>query len=439
MMRYVILGTGVAGLAAAEVIRELDRQGQVIFICKDPQGYYSRPGLAYYLSGELNEDQLYPYQEEDYKKLDARFYQGAALKINPAEKLVEVENGHTVAYDRLLVATGASATRLTTPGANLGGVFKLDHIEDARQILARARKSKVAVVTGGGITALELAEGLSARGLKVHYVYRSERYWPNVLDESESRLVEKRLEHEGIHLHRGSELTEIIGERGLVKSVLLNNGEQIKCDLVAFAIGIQPSIELAAQAGLSCERGILVDQRMRTSTRDIYAAGDVAQVFDPMIGKHVLDSLWGPAREQGKIAGQNMAGLAVEYQKPAPYNVTRLAGLTATIIGTVGAGKVADLAGIVRGDSETWRNIPGAIVAQGGFENNHLRLMVGDKHIVGAIVMGDQKLSSPLQHIIQKQMDISLIRDQLLKKDAPIADILAEFWATSTTGQIKEG
>ncbi len=168
---------------------------------------------------------------------------------------------------------------------------------------------------------------------------------------------------------------------------------------------------------------------MQTNLPDIFAAGDVAQVYDPAAGKHVLDSLWTPAREQGYAAGRNMAGQPQAYLKAAAFNVTRLAGLPTTIIGAVGNHSAPDLTGIARGDSETWRQIPDAIVAQSGFEVNRLRLVVGEKHILGAIVMGDQKLSTALQTIVRKKMDILPIRTALLTPNAHIADLLAEFWA----------
>jgi NADPH-dependent 2,4-dienoyl-CoA reductase/sulfur reductase-like enzyme len=171
-----------------------------------------------------------------------------------------------------------------------------------------------------------------------------------------------------------------------------------------------------------------VDQYLRTSAPDIFAAGYVAQVFDPFSGKSSLDSLWGPARDQGTTAGFNMVGLNKAYLKVVPFNVTRLAGLTTTIIGTVGRGSDEDLAGIARGDSETWRELPDAIAAQVGFQVNRLRILVGAKTLLGAIVMGDQTLSRPIHYLIADQVDITLIRDQLLQPGAPLADILADFW-----------
>ncbi len=430
MTRYILIGTGVAAIAAAEEIRTHDSAGELDLVGDDPFGYYSRPGLAYYLTGELDEELLYPYRKEDFLKLKLRFYRARVTRISPSEKQVELDNGARLPYDKLLIATGAQAIPLNISGAALKGVHKLDHLTDARALLADAKRGRTAIVTGGGITALELAEGLAARGLKVHYVLRSARYWSGVLDELESGVIESLLRQEGINLHHKSEISEIVGRNGKINAVRLADGRILKADLLAYAIGIAPRIGLAREAGLACERGILVNESMQTSQPDIYAAGDVAQVFDPASGKHLLDSLWNPAREQGRAAARSMTGQTVAYAKPPVFNVTRLAGLTVTIIGAVGNQGDPDLLGIARGDSETWRQVPDVIIAQGGFEVNRLRLMVGETQLLGAVVMGDQKLSGPLQAIIGQKTDISPIRTQLLAPNAPIADLVAQFWST---------
>jgi NAD(P)H-nitrite reductase large subunit len=309
-------------------------------------------------------------------------------------------------------------------------VLKLDHLEDARRILKYAHRGRTAVVVGGGITALELVEGLLARGMKVHYLLRGDRYWSNVLDAQESRIVEAHLREEGVTLHHHAELTEVTGKHGRVSGVRLSSGQVLKCDLLAYAIGIRPRTELAKSAGLAVDRGILVNEFLQTNDEDIYAAGDVAQVYDPLTGRSILDSLWNPARTQGHVAGLNMAGSRTTYVKAAPFNVTRLAGLTTTIIGAVGGGRDDDLVGIARGDSETWRELPEATLAQSGFDVNRVRVMVGETILLGAIVMGDQKLSLPLERIISDKVDISPIREQLLAPDAKVGDLITEFWTT---------
>lgn len=428
-MKYVIIGSGVAGMAAVEAIRSVDRTGEVVMVSDDPHGYYSRPGLAYYLTGELHDKALYLRTREEAVKLKLTFLHARVTRILRAEHTLELDGGKSrLAYDTLLIAVGSRAVPLSVPGAQFAGVVKLDHMNDARHILSRVKRGKTAVVVGGGITALELTEGLRARGMKVHYLLRGDRYWSSVLDGRESRVVETRLEEEGVALHRHAELAEILGKNGRVGGILLEGGLALQCDMVAYAIGIRPCVTLAEEAGLRLDRGILVDEHLQTDDPVIFAAGDVAQVYDPLSGRAVLDSLWNPAREQGHTAGLNMSGRRTAYLKSAPFNVTRLAGLTTTIIGAVGRGQDEDVLGIARGDSETWRDLPDAIVAQSGFDVNHMRLLIGEKTVLGAVVMGDQTLSWPLQKMVTGGADISSIRGKLMQPNAPIADLIADFW-----------
>ena len=432
-MKYVIVGSGVAGIAAMEEIRSVDRSGEITLIGNDPHGFYSRPGLAYYLTGEIHEQTLFSKKLEDFQRLRVRYVNEHVKRVLRDQQCLEVEGHSFISYDRLLLALGAVAIPLEVSGSKLEGVLKLDHLNDANQIIKQAKKGKTAVVVGGGITALELVEGLIARGMKVHYLLRGDRYWSNVLDAQESKIVEHRLKEEGVKLHYHSEIAEIIGKRNYISSIRLKDGESLKCDLLAYAIGVKPRMYLAKQSGLDVDRGILVDEYMQTSDPRIFAAGDVAQVYDPFTKRSFLDSLWTPARQQGKVAGLNMAGRKKAYIKSAPFNVTRLAGLTTTIIGFVGRGKDEDLVGIAHGDSETWSQLPDAIVAQTGFEVNRLRVMVGERTLLGAIVMGDQTLSFPLEKIISNKMNISSIRDILLSPNANISDVLANFWSDSLT------
>lgn len=427
-MKYVIIGAGVAGFAAIEAIRSIDKISEIVMISDDPNGFYSKPGLAYYLTGELHDKALFPRTKDDYKKLNFNYVSGRVTHILRADHALIIDGKMRLTYNKLLIAVGARATPLEVPGSELDGVVKLDHLNDAKNIIKHARKGKTAIVVGGGITALELTEGLRSRGMNVNYLLRGDRYWSNVLDQHESKVVEHRLQEEGVNLLYNAELQEIMGRNGRMNSVRLQDGRTIKADMVAYAVGIRPCLELVKQVNFALDRGILVDEHLQTNDPDVFAAGDVAQVYDPLTGHSVLDSLWNPAREQGHAAGLNMAGRKTAYLKSAPFNVTRLAGLTTTIIGTVGRGNDKDMIGIARGDSETWRELPEAIVAQNGFDVNHMRLLIGEKNVVGAIVMGDQTLSWPLQKMIAGKADISSIRDNLLEPNAALADLIAQFW-----------
>ena len=345
MTNYVIIGTGAAGVSAAETIRNHDSQGKITLIGEERDGYYSRPGLAYVLTNEIPETQLYPFAEEDFQRLKLRLVVKSARKIDRQSRQVILDDGEGVPYDRLLIATGAEARNSKVPGVELQGVVKLDNVEDARRIIRLCKKARAAVVVGGGITALEIVEGLLHIGLEVHFFLRGDRYWGNVLDETESKIIEHRLQEEGVILHYHTELEEIIGKRGgglfgggelRVGAVRTVAGEIIPCGMVAVAIGIAPRIRLAKDAGLKTDRGVLVNEFLQTDAPNIYAAGDVAQVFDPVSGKTVIDSLWDPARLQGQVAALNMVGKRTVYRKEFALNVTRLAGLTTTIIGAIG-------------------------------------------------------------------------------------------------------
>jgi len=427
MTRYVILGTGVAGVAATSTLRTVEPSSEIVLVGEDQHGFYSRPGLAYYLNNEIPEKQLTIFTKDDWKKLKVRYIRGLATRLDPGKHQLEIgESGH-LKYDRLLLATGSNAVPLTLPGAGLQGIVKLDDLDDTRRILSLTRHARTAVVVGGGIIAVELVEGLLARGLKVHYFLRGDRYWPNVLDEKESRLLEHRLAEDGVSLHFKTEASEVLGKRGKVSAIRTSKGEIIRCEIVAVGIGVRPRMELAINAGLTTDRGILTDESLQTSDADIFAAGDVSQVHDPLSGQSFIDTLWYPAREKGRIAALNMSGRRSIYKRKVAINVLRLAGVMTTIIGAVGSGSDDDLVSVARGSSETWQQLPNTIALESSTEINHLRLMIGEHTLVGAMVMGEQKLSLPLQDIISSKADITPIR-HLLQPGAPLGQIMMDFW-----------
>lgn len=428
MNRYVIVGTGVTGVTALNTLRTNDPSAEISMVGDDPHGFYSRPGIVYYLNGEIPENQLPIFSKKDWKPLNVHFVKGVASRLDLRNHLLEIDSSSVLKYDRLLIASGSTAVTLTIPGACLKGVVKLDDFEDTRHIISLARHANCAVVVGGGIIAVELVEGLMARGLKVHYFLRGDRYWPNDLDEKESRLLEHRLAEDGVILHYQTEAAEVLGKRGKVVGVRTTKGETIRCQVVAVGIGVKPRMELAKSAGLATERGILTDETLQTSSPDVFAAGDVSQVHDPQSGKSIVDTLWHPALDKGKVAAINMTGKRSTYVRTLTTNVLRLAGLLTSIIGAVGSGVDDDLVSVARGSSETWHELPNTISLESNGDVNHVRLMIGEKNLVGAIVMGDQKLSDPIQELISSKVDISSIRN-LLIPGAPLGQIIMDFWS----------
>lgn len=426
--QYVILGSGIAGLSAAEAIRAREPKAAIRMISEEPHEFYSRPGLAYYLRGDFPEKQLFIRSPADVRTLGIQRLHGRVDQLlGPAHELV-LSDGKRVRYDRLLLATGALAVPPPFPGKDLAGVVKLDGLDDTRQILQRARRGQTAVVVGGGITALELAEGLNARGMRVQYFLRGERYWSDVLDETESTIVMNRLRHEGIAIRTQTQVKQAFGANGILAGVETQTGEKVTCQVLAVAIGVRPRMDLAVGAGLLTGKGILVNEFLQTSMPDVYAAGDVAEVCDPRSAATTLDVLWPIALAQGRVAGANMAGARTAYVKGISFNVTMLAGLKVAILGAVGGGANADLAAITRGESESWRVVPKGWIVSDGSEVNRVRLVLGERTILGALVMGDQKWARPLQRLIAAQADITPIRPALVKDGAAALGKLAEFF-----------
>ena len=428
--RYLLVGTGPASIAAAEAIRTRQAEAEIVIVGAESAGYYSRPGLAYYLANEVPERRLSPFRPEDFARLRVRVLLARATRLDPVSHLVTLQTGEQLPYDRLLIATGARAMPLTVPGSDLDGVVKLDHLDDARDLVRRSRRAKAAVVVGGGITALEIVEGLHARGVKAHYFMRGGRYWKNVLSEAESRLVEEGLRKIGVQVHYNTELAQIVGRKGRVVAVETQTGDRIPCDLLGVAIGVVPQKDLAEEAGLRCARGVLVDQHLRTSHEHIFAAGDVAEVEERSTDRGTLEVLWSSAVAKGRAAGLAMSDdYTRPYSKAAPLNVTRLAGYTVTIMGAVGGGEDADVAGIVRGDSETWRHGGRATSMEWQEGKARIRLALRESTIAGAVVMGDQTLSFPLQQLVSSHVDVDPILDRLTQPSAAVGDLLMDLAA----------
>lgn len=431
-----MIGSGPASISAAETVRSVDPLAGVVIVCAEPHGYYSRPGLAYFLADEVPSKRLFPFTTEDLSDVATELVFDRAVKIDPAAHRVTLERGRVLDYDRLLIATGSQSVPLVVPGADLDGVVKLDDLDDAVGLLRRGRRARAAVVVGGGITALEIVEGLRARGVEVHYLLRKDRYWGNVLSESESILVERGLLERRVQIHRQSELAEVLGREGRVVGVKTDTGESIPCDLVAAAIGVLPEKGLAESAGLECGRGVLVDEHLCSTDPDIFAAGDVAEARDPVSGRRTLEVLWSSAVSKGRVAGANMCGVdSVVYQKGLALNVTRLAGIKTTIIGSVGSGADTDLESISRGDSETWRGLGEALILESQSGDVHIRLALIDGAVAGAVLMGDQQLSVAIQDLVAARADLSGIIPQLSGKGAPVASLVEAFWNEWSVGR----
>ena len=334
--RYIIIGNGAAGVTAAEALRGHDPQGEIIILTAEESPMYSRPGLAYVINGEVPMRQIIARQKTWYEELKLQLVYGRVEKIDTQQRRVLLADGRQLGYHRLLVATGARAVPPPVPGADLQGVIYLDSMAGTKEALRRLRRARRGVVVGGGITALELTEGMLKLNVETHYFVRRDRLWGRVFNDAESKLLEEQMRHHGAHIHYNTEIEEILGDRrGRVRAVRLKDGSEFRCNVVGVAIGVKPVIDPVRDTPVAIDRGILVDETLRSSVPDIFAAGDCAQVYDRWTEAHTLDILWPSAVAEGRTAAANMAGLRQPYSKGTPFNACLLFGLHITTIGQV--------------------------------------------------------------------------------------------------------
>lgn len=442
MQRYVIIGNGAAGITAAEELRRRDARASITIATDDRFAMYSRPGLAYILTDEVSAEQAIARKPEWYERHRIQLVYSRAERIDYEARQVRLANGQNLPYDALLIAVGALAVAAPFPGGDLDGVVYLDNMDNTLDIIRRAKTAPAAVVVGGGITALEMAEGLAHHRVETHYLVRKNNLWSALLNDAESQLVEKQIHHHGVHIHYGREIAEMLGANGRVTGVKTNQGEVIACQIVGVAIGVKPNLALAKDTPLKIERGILTNEYLETNIPGVFAAGDCAQIYDVWSGQSCVDSLWPTAVASGRTAAANMTGAKQPYHKGVPFNAALLFGLHLTAIGQVAAaGRSGDdaeeLQFISRGSSEVWSAKPGngytSAWADDGASSQ--RLVVRDNAIVGALLLGNQRLADPLRDLIDRRVDISSVKSRLLAGGNILSDAVMEAWQRSQLAQ----
>jgi len=277
-MRFVIVGSGAAGINAARSLSAANLPGTTIDIyTEEPYSYYPRPRLPDFLAGDLSLDELIPYAEDWYEKRNIRLHQGAVVThIDPVAKRLTLSDGVEVAYDRLLLANGSHPNIPPFEGTEKEGVFSLRTLADAIAIREYARQVGHAIIIGGGLLGLEAARGLSLLGPKVTVVEFFSRLLPRQLDEQAADVLQKQIEGMGISVIANAATEAITGGKKLA-GIRLKDGREIAAEQVLISAGIRSNIQLARDAGIEVNRGVIVDEQMQTSAPDIWAAGDVAE------------------------------------------------------------------------------------------------------------------------------------------------------------------
>lgn len=322
--KHVIIGGVAAGMSAASKIRTLDAEAQITVFQKNGYVSYSACGIPYFIEGIVtSSDKLITYDAKFFKEkrnIDVHLHH-QAIKISPAEKTVRVKNltdgkEDDYAYDRLLIATGASPILPPIKGINLKGIFTVRLLEDgiALNDFLTVRTPRRALIVGAGRVGLEMAEALSVRGLEVTIVQKM----PDVLGPMDSEItsiIEAELENSRVKLMKSKGVTEFMGDGSGIKQAGLETGERIDTEVVIIGTGIKPDVEIARLAGIESGKtgAIRVDDRMRTNIPDIYAAGDCAEAYHLILGRNVYMPLGTTANKQGRTAGENMAGREARF------------------------------------------------------------------------------------------------------------------------------
>jgi len=313
---YVIVGAGLAGAKAAEALRDGGFAGQVVLVGAEHERPYERPPLSKgYLLGAEPRDKAFVHDESWYAEHDVELRLGVrATGLDPAAHTVTLEPGGPLRYDRLLLATGSRPRRLDVPGADLAGIRYLRTLPDADDLVADLPAAPRVVVVGGGWIGLETAAAARSHGCEVTVVELDSAPLRRVLGDEVAAVFADLHRSHGVTFHFGSGVAEFRGDGGRLRAVVLTDGTELPADLAIVGVGITPVTELAEAGGLALDNGVATDAWLRTSDPDVYAAGDVAAVAHPSLGRRIRVEHWANALNGGTAAGRAMLG------DPAPYD-----------------------------------------------------------------------------------------------------------------------
>jgi NADPH-dependent 2,4-dienoyl-CoA reductase/sulfur reductase-like enzyme len=338
-MHLVIIGNGITGVSCALAVRRLSPEARITLVSDETPYHYSRTALMYVYMGHLRPQDTKPYDDWFWREHRLELVHATATALNASQKTLQLSTGQPLSYDKLLLATGSVSRLAGWPGQQLAGVQGLYSLPDLEQMLRDTHGVGQAVVVGGGLIGIELAEMLHSRGIAVTMLVRESHYWAAVLPPEEAALIELQLREHHITVRYGTELAEILpDEAGRVRAVRTTQGAELPCQWVGLAIGVAPNLALARTCpGLETDRGILVDAHLQTSLPDIYAAGDCAQHRQPAAGEVPIEQLWYTGRMQGETVAYTICGQPTPYQRGPWFNSAKFFQLEYQTYGRVPA------------------------------------------------------------------------------------------------------
>ena len=324
MEHIVIIGNGVAGITAARHIRKLSDK-KITIISAETEFFFSRTALMYVYMGHMKWDHLKPYEDWFWKKNRLELKTGYVSRINPEANELEFDSGEKMGYDKLIIASGSISNKFGWPGQDLKGVQGLYSKQDLDLLEENAPDNKVckrAVIIGGGLIGIELAEMLRTRDIPVTFLVRETSFWNAILPPGESDLINRHILEHHIDLRLNTNLKEILSdENGKVRAVVLEeSGEEIECTLVGLTPGVSPNIKFLKDSGIELGRGVKVNRNLETNFKNIYAIGDCAEQHEAIGNRKTIEAVWYTARMMGEVVAQTICGNPMKYNPGNWFN-----------------------------------------------------------------------------------------------------------------------
>lgn len=333
----IIIGNGIAGITTARHIRKKSNK-PILIISKESKYFFSRTALMYVYMGHLKWEHTQPYESHFWKKNKLNLLQETVTNIDSENKKITLSNESILSYDSLVLATGSIPNKFGWPGENHKGVQGLYSKQDLENLESLSASIQEAVIVGGGLIGIELAEMLHSRGKKVTFLVREKSFWNNVLPKQESKIINEHILSHGIDLRLDTNLEEIIAdENGRVKLVRTDKGDLISCQFVGLTAGVKPNVEFIKQTNIATNRGILVNKYLETNQPGVYAIGDCAEQKEPQPGRRSIEAVWYTGRMMGETLAQTLTGTKTEYNPGNWFNSAKFFDIEYQTYGLVSA------------------------------------------------------------------------------------------------------
>ncbi len=338
MKHVVIIGNGISGITAARWVRKLSDH-KITVVSSETDHFFSRTALMYIYMGHMRYEDTKPYEDWFWKKNRIDLMREHISDIDYAAKSLRCESGKIIEYDKLVLALGSKSNMFGWPGQDLKGVGGLYSYQDLEQMEAFSKDLKRAVIVGGGLIGIEMAEMFHARDIPVTMIVREESYWNNILPADESKMISEHILKNHIDLRLGVNLGEIKGDsHGAAKSVVIKEtGEEISCGYVGLTAGVSPNVGWLKESGLEIGRGIQVNKYLQTNQEDVFAIGDCAEQQDVVSGRRPIEAIWYTGRMMGETVAYNICDKQVAYDPGLWFNSAKFIDIEYQVYGEVPA------------------------------------------------------------------------------------------------------